>query len=118
MNYQEVLSIVDKLPKYKTENHEEQEEEDENSFDENSECCICLEKDKLWKTECNHIICKKCIPQMQNHLCPICRREFNYSFDNIKKIFIPLIPGGFIFNEPNYFNYNEDHYNYSFYRNR
>lgn len=69
MNYQELLAVTDKLPKYKT------EDEDESSFDDNDECCICLEKDKLWKTSCNHIVCKNCIPQMKNKICPMCRKN-------------------------------------------
>ena len=71
MNYQELLAVADKLPKYKTED----EDKDETNFDENDECCICLEKDKLWKSSCNHIVCKKCIPQMKNKLCPLCRKN-------------------------------------------
>lgn len=78
MNYQELLAVTDKLPKYKTED----EDEDKSSFDENDECCICLEKDKLWKASCNHIVCKNCIPQMKKSICPMCRKnllkEINY----------------------------------------
>ena len=66
MNYQELLAVADKLPKYKTKDED---------FDENDECCICLKKDNLWKTSCNHIICKKCIPQMKYKLCPLCRKN-------------------------------------------
>ena len=71
MNYQELLAVADKLPKYNTED----EDKDETNFDENDECCICLEKDKLWKTSCNHIVCKNCIPQMKNKICPMCRKN-------------------------------------------
>jgi len=80
MNYQELLALTDKLSKYKTED----EDEDKSSFDENDECCICLEKDKLWKASCNHIVCKNCIPQMKKSICPMCRKnilkEINYFF--------------------------------------
>ena len=71
MNYHELLAICDELPKYKSES----EYQDKSSFDENDECCICLEKDKLWKSMCNHIICKNCIPQMKSTNCPICRKN-------------------------------------------
>lgn len=101
MNYQELLAVADKLPKYNTED----EDEDETNFDDNDECCICLEKDKLWKTSCNHIVCKNCIPQMKNKICPMCRKnllkEINQLIkekNNIEQV------NGFSFSEPtNYF---------------
>jgi hypothetical protein len=49
--------------------------EDKISFDKDDECCICLEKDELCKTGCNHIICKNCIPQMKKQICPMCRKK-------------------------------------------
>jgi len=101
MNYQKLLVVADKLPKYKTED----EDKDETNFDENDECCICLEKDKLWKTSCNHIVCKNCIPQMKNKKCPMCRKnllkEINQLIkekNNIEQV------NGFSFSDPtNYF---------------
>ena len=59
MNYQELLAVADKLPK----------------FDENDECYFCLEKDKLWKTSCNHIVCKICIKKMEKKKCPMCHKN-------------------------------------------
>lgn len=73
MDYQELLTNSDKLPKYKPAN--ENEDEDKFSFDENDECCICLEKDNLWKTSCNHFVCKNCVPQLKNKICPMCRKN-------------------------------------------
>lgn len=67
----ELLAVADKLPKYE----DVDVDEDETNFDENDECCICLEKDNLWKTSCNHIVCKNCIPQMKNKICPMCRKN-------------------------------------------
>ena len=108
MNYQELLAVADKLPKYNTED----EDKDETNFDENDECCICLEKDKLWKTSCNHIVCKNCIPQMKNKICPMCRKnllkEINQQVE-LRKInkatkFIESPDMFFSFSEPtNYF---------------
>jgi len=100
MNYQELLTVADKLPKYKT----EYEDDNKSSFNENDECCICLEKDKLWKTSCNHIVCKICIPQMKSEICPMCRKnllkEINYLKTNKGKKFID----GFTFSDSfNYF---------------
>ena len=100
MNYQELLALTDKLPKYKTED----EDEDKSSFNENDECCICLEKDKLWKASCNHIVCKNCIPQMKKSICPMCRKnllkEINYLKNNKGKKNID----GFTFSDSfNYF---------------
>jgi hypothetical protein len=101
MNYQELLAVTDKLPKYKT------EDEDKSSFDENDECCICLEKDKLWKTSCNHIVCKNCIPQMKKNICPMCRKdiikEINYFKKNKGKNFIESTDGFTFSDSFNYF---------------
>ena len=54
------LTKVDKLTKYN--------EEDE-------ECCCCFEEDNLWKTSCNHIVCKKCLTRLEHKICPICRKN-------------------------------------------
>ena len=100
MNYQELLAVADKLPKYKTED----EDNDETNFDENDECCICLEKDKLWKTSCNHIVCKNCIPQMKNKICPMCRKNLLKEINYLKKNKGKKNIDGFTFSEPtNYF---------------
>ena len=108
MNYQELLAVADKLSKYKI----EYEDDNKSSFNENDECCICLEKDKLWKTSCNHIVCKNCIPQMKNKICPMCRKnllkEINQQVE-LRKInkatkFIESPDMFFSFSEPtNYF---------------
>ena len=107
MNYQELLSAADKLPKYETENKYEyvEEDADETNFNENDECCICLEKDKLWKTSCNHIICKNCIPNIQNKdSCPLCRKNIYNELEKVlnkKKKYICI--EGFSFSDPNYY---------------
>jgi len=76
MDYKELLAVADKLPKYyEYEDKSSFDENDKSSFGENDECCICLEKDKLWKTCCNHIVCKICIPLMKNKICPMCRKN-------------------------------------------
>ena len=110
MNYQELLSVADKLPKYETENKYEyvEDDTDETNFNENDECCICLEKDKLWKTSCNHIVCKNCIPQMKNKVCPMCRKnllkEINQLVEHKATKFIESPDMFFSFSEPtNYF---------------
>jgi len=73
------LEIADKLPKYKAEN----KDDEETSFDENDECCICLEKDNLWKTNCNHIICKDCISKMKTKRCPMCRKNITKEINQL-----------------------------------
>jgi len=45
-------------------------------FCETDECCICLESKKLWRTTCNHIICRICLPHLQYPVsCPMCRKD-------------------------------------------
>ena len=46
MNYQELLAVADKLSKYKI----EYEDDNKSSFNENDECCICLEGELTYST--------------------------------------------------------------------
>jgi hypothetical protein len=36
-------------------------------------CAICIEKEKVLETNCGHYICEKCLPQLDNFNCPMCR---------------------------------------------
>ena len=52
-------------------------------------CAICLNDDfneeDTYKTECNHIFCKKCLDDWfsrGNNCCPLCRTEINEYMDN------------------------------------
>lgn len=38
-------------------------------------CCICYENNELLKINCNHNVCKKCVKNMFNTKCPICRKD-------------------------------------------
>ena len=51
------------------------------------ECCVCYEE-KCWIIECGHLICKNCIPRIQNLKCPLCRTSIHLvqSYENYKKI--------------------------------
>jgi len=50
------------------------------------ECCICYEE-KCWINECGHLICKNCIPRIQNLKCPLCKSSIHLvqSYENYKK---------------------------------
>lgn len=52
-----------------------QETFEKNIFKNNEICCICLDNILLWKTSCNHIICKNCIIQIKKPECPMCRKN-------------------------------------------
>lgn len=51
------------------------------------ECCVCYEKN-CWIIECGHLICKNCIPRIQNLKCPLCKSSIHLveSYENYKKI--------------------------------
>jgi len=39
-----------------------------------SECCVCYEHTKTHFSKCNHVVCGRCITNMNGHLkCPMCR---------------------------------------------
>jgi hypothetical protein len=51
-------------------------------FDEDKECCICMEKndnENIGRLKCDHSFCIKCINQhlKKNNCCPICRSEIS-----------------------------------------
>ena len=50
------------------------------------ECCVCYEE-KCWINECGHLICKNCIPRIQNLKCPLCKSSIHLvqSYENYKK---------------------------------
>ena len=44
---------------------------------EKNECSICWEN-AYWKTDCNHYLCRDCIPQLRKFSCPMCRKSFRH----------------------------------------
>ena len=50
------------------------------------ECCVCYEEN-CWINECGHLICKNCIPRIQNLKCPICKSSIHLvqSYEKYKK---------------------------------
>ncbi len=50
------------------------------------ECCVCYDEN-CWINKCGHLICKKCIDQMQTYTCPLCKSNISLiqSFKNYKK---------------------------------
>jgi hypothetical protein len=42
----------------------------------NPECCICYEEN-CWINQCGHLICKKCVLQMNRLKCPLCKGNIN-----------------------------------------
>ncbi len=52
------------------------------------ECCVCFELTHN-KTDCGHIICKKCHNKVK--LCPICRSDIDYHFSKTNQNIINKI---------------------------
>jgi SNF2 family DNA or RNA helicase len=52
------------------------------------ECVVCMdqlnEEDAVILRDCKHIFCSTCLNQIQNHCCPMCRKEYTPD-DMIKK---------------------------------
>lgn len=48
------------------------------------ECCICMEKSWICRTDCMHYICVTCLVQI-NKECPICRKDLSDNLPNILK---------------------------------
>lgn len=47
-----------------------------------SECCICYEATKTHISKCNHVVCGRCITNMNGYLkCPICRAKIGNESD-------------------------------------
>ena len=48
---------------------------------EEKDCCICLEKESLITTNCDHLFCEKCLLEwfkQGNNTCPLCRNEIDF----------------------------------------
>lgn len=54
----------------------------------NKECCICNENNFVFNTECNHFICLQCITNLEQTVCPLCRK----SLDNLPEKIKMMIP--------------------------
>ena len=50
------------------------------------ECCICYEEN-CWINRCGHLICKKCVLQINSLKCPLCQASLDLvqSYQNYKK---------------------------------
>lgn len=41
------------------------------------ECCVCMEQvSDSCKTDCKHYVCRLCIEQLKEPLCPMCRKSY------------------------------------------
>jgi len=49
------------------------------------ECCVCGEKTQD-KTVCNHTICQKCYTKLEKKICPICRKKFKTTENQLQII--------------------------------
>ena len=52
------------------------------------QCCICSEQTFVFNTECNHNICLKCITNIEQKVCPLCR----HTLDNLPEKIKMLMP--------------------------
>ena len=56
------------------------------------ECSICLdniEEKNKYSLQCNHIFHKECISKLLNKFCPLCRKCFTFTDDNLEnRIFV------------------------------
>lgn len=50
------------------------------------ECCICNESTFVFNTECNHYMCLRCITNLEQKVCPICRTSLDNLPEKIKMI--------------------------------
>ena len=47
--------------------------------------CLALPNDNKWKELiCSHKMCFSCFLKLQNQTCPFCRKEFKYTYEEIK----------------------------------
>lgn len=50
------------------------------------DCSICFTGCKSWKNlPCQHKLCNSCFLKLDRTICPFCRKQFNYSKDELKK---------------------------------
>ena len=45
----------------------------------NDKCCVCLEEANCL-TECNHNMCLECVDRLKEHICPLCRKQFDFCY--------------------------------------
>ena len=45
----------------------------------NDKCCVCLEEPNCL-TECNHDMCLECVDRLKEHICPLCRKQFDFCY--------------------------------------
>ena len=53
---------------------------------EEDKCCVCLEESDAY-TNCEHNICKSCVSQLHNTICPVCRSSIE-SITNQQRVII------------------------------